>query len=401
MLRPILSAMMRNKTGSVLVAMQIAIALAVIINAVFIVQQRVAHVNRDSGMDIENLIAVGSYGFADDYDQHATVDADLELLKSLPGVTSVTPTRGIPLSGSGSASGFTASADDDAESFNANFYTMDNTAFETLGIQLKAGRNFRAEEIVRVRDDAGMRPSLVIVTEALAAKLFPDDTDYVGRVIYDNPDQALEIVGIIEQMHGAWVNWDSLDQVAIFPVIVNGPHIRYLVRADKDKVAALVPLIEEKLAGSNTTRLINMVQTMTETAARSYSRDKGMAVALIVVIAMLVIVTALGIVGLAAFNVRQRTKQIGTRRAVGARRSDILKYFLAENWLMTTGGVVVGVALTLVLNYYLATEYSLDKLDPVYLPVGVLAMWGLGLLAVLGPARRASTISPAVATRTV
>ena len=68
---------------------------------------------------------------------------------------------------------------------------------------------------------------------------------------------------------------------------------------------------------------------------------------------------------------------------------------------MTTAGVVLGVALTMLLNYHLATEYSLDKLDPVYVPVGILAMWALGLLAVLGPARRASMISPAIATRTV
>jgi putative ABC transport system permease protein len=126
-----------------------------------------------------------------------------------------------------------------------------------------------------------------------------------------------------------------------------------------------------------------------------------MAIVLGVVVLLLIIVTGLGIVGLAAYTVRQRTKQVGTRRAVGARRGDILVYFLTENWLMTTAGVVAGVVLALLLNYYLATEYSLDKLDPVYLPAGILAMWLLGLLAVLGPAQRATRISPAVATRTV
>lgn len=401
MLRPILSAMTRNKTGAILVAMQISIALAVIINSVFIIQQRVAYINRDSGMAIDEIIAGRSFGFAEDYDQHSTVAADLALLRNLPGVKSVTPTRGIPLSGSGSATHYTIKPEMPDGGTSANYYYMDETAVDTLGINLKAGRSFRAEEVIRITDpDVFTHASVAMVTEAFAKKMFPDESDYVGQVFYSD-DEAIEVIGVIEKMHGAWVSWDDFEQVVIFPIIEAGPIIGYLVRAEADQVAALAPRIEDELASSNTTRLISTVMPLSEIAARSYSRDRGMAVALMIVIGLLITVTALGIVGLAAFNVRQRTKQIGTRRAVGARRADILSYFLAENWLLTTGGVILGIVLTYALNYYLATQYSLDKLDPVYVPLGVLAMWGLGLLAVLGPARRASTISPAVATRTV
>ncbi len=401
MLRPILSAMSRNKTGAVLVALQIAIALAVIINAVFIVNQRLAFINRDSGIDVDNLIAVWSFGFTEDYDQQATVAADLDLLRNMPGVRSATPTRGVPLSGSGSATSFADNPEDEGEHVSANYYTMDETLLDTLGIELAAGRNFRPEEIDRLTDSSGYDAKIALVTKDFASKLFPDTTDYVGEIMYDDPNKPVEIVGVIERMHGAWVGWENLGNVVIFPVVVNGPHVRYLVNVEPGQVDKLMPRIEEALAASNTTRIISRVRTMTEVAGRSYSRDKGMAVALLVVIGMLIIVTALGIIGLAAFNVRQRTKQIGTRRAVGARRADILRYFLAENWLMTTGGVIAGVALTLMLNYHLATEYSLEKLDPVYVPFGIVAMWALGLAAVFWPARRASMISPAVATRTV
>ena len=104
---------------------------------------------------------------------------------------------------------------------------------------------------------------------------------------------------------------------------------------------------------------------------------------------------------LRCFVVRHRTKQIGTRRAIGARKIDIIRYFLVENWLMTTMGVVLGTVLTVALNYVLVTQYSLTRLDPAYIPIGILTLWGLGLLAVLGPARKAAGIAPAVATRTV
>ena len=401
MFRPILSAMTRNKTGVVLVAMQIAIALAVIVNALFIVQQRLAFMQRDSGMAIDDIVALRSFGFGEDYDQQATVVDDLDLLRGLPGVISVTPTSAFPVSGSGSANHLSQEPSDMDDGVPANYYSMDHTALDTLGVTLAAGRTFRPEEVMRIADrNNWTRPNVAMATRAFLKKMFPDDSDYIGKSVYEG-DHAFEIIGVIEHMHGAWVTWDGFEQVVIFPAIEPGPSIGYLVRTEPGKAEGLRATLEDELSSSNTSRLINDARTLAEYAKRSYSRDRAMAFALSTVIALLITVTALGIVGLAAFNVRTRTKQIGTRRAVGARRSDILRYFLAENWLMTTGGVVLGVVLTLALNYYLATEYSLDKLDPVYVPLGILAMWALGLLAVLGPARRASTISPAVATRTV
>ena len=129
--------------------------------------------------------------------------------------------------------------------------------------------------------------------------------------------------------------------------------------------------------------------------------DTGMAVLLAVIVVLMVAVTGVGIVGLASFAVRQRVKQIGTRRAVGARRRDIVHYFMLENWLMTTAGVGLGTLLAFGINYWLVSSFELERINALYIPVGVVLLWGLGLLAVAGPARRAATISPAVATRTV
>ena len=113
-----------------------------------------------------------------------------------------------------------------------------------------------------------------------------------------------------------------------------------------------------------------------------------------------VIVVGAGIFGLATFNVSTRTKQIGTRRAVGARRSDIVRYFLVENWMITTGGIVLGCVMALAVGYWLSSEYHLPRVDLYYLVAGVLVLWGIGTLAAWQPARRAAKVSPALATRT-
>jgi|GEM_PF-2852764 len=87
--------------------------------------------------------------------------------------------------------------------------------------------------------------------------------------------------------------------------------------------------------------------------------------------------TALGIVGLTSFSVRQRTKQIGTRRALGARRIDIVRYFMTENWLITSIGVSLGAVLAVALNYWLVNLYSIPPISWYYIPVGILCLMGV------------------------
>jgi putative ABC transport system permease protein len=143
------------------------------------------------------------------------------------------------------------------------------------------------------------------------------------------------------------------------------------------------------------------VRSLQEMAANSYRRDRGMAIILSVVITLLIGLTALVIVGLSSFNVTQRTKQIGTRRALGARRIDIIRQFMLENWLVTTAGALMGVILTGVVAYWMETSFSLERLDWRFVPAGIVVLWILSSLAVFEPARRAASVPPAVATRSV
>jgi putative ABC transport system permease protein len=113
----------------------------------------------------------------------------------------------------------------------------------------------------------------------------------------------------------------------------------------------------------------------------------------------LLLITALGIVGLASFWVQQRTKQIGIRRALGATRGQILRYFQIENFLIAGIGIALGMLLAFGLNQLLMSKYELPRLPLLYLPAGALILWLLGQLAVLGPARRAAMVPPAIATR--
>jgi putative ABC transport system permease protein len=160
-------------------------------------------------------------------------------------------------------------------------------------------------------------------------------------------------------------------------------------------------LVEGHLSKSNPDREIDYVRPLNYFRDLSYLSDRAMSIYLGTVLALIVAVACLGIFALATFNVSTRTKQIGTRRAVGARRRDIVRYFLVENGLITSAGVVVGCALALAAGYWLSLQYALPRLNLYFLVGGVLLLWAIGQLAAWQPARRAATVPPSVATRTV
>jgi putative ABC transport system permease protein len=399
-IRPIVSALLRNKTGAVLIALQIAVTLAVVVNAAHIIKQRLDLMSRPTGIDVENIFQVQSIDFTGAVSFQERVRQDLELLRGLPGAVSATAIGSIPLSGGGNVTTYSTTPESDAQTPSANYFQLDEHGLETLGVNLIAGRNFRKEEVEYRDPNSSDFVDVVIITQAFADRLFPDG-DALGATLYDGLGSPATIIGIIEHMHGSWVDSDRIGEVVLQPEISEGNFVRYAVRAEAGRRDELMSVVERKLADLDPERVVRGIRSLEEIASVSYRGDRMMATLLSAVIVLLISVTALGIVGLASFSVKSRTKQIGTRRAIGATRPDIIRYFMVENWLITTGGVALGSVLALAFNVWLVRTFELPKLEVVYIPLGIVMLWVLGLIAVLGPARRAASIAPAIATRTV
>lgn len=398
---PMLSALMRSKTGPVLVALQIAVTLAIVINSLFIIMQRVEKMNRDPGMDVDNVIVTYVRGFGVNFDVVDSITNDIDLIKSIPGVVAATVTNQVPLSGSGSGTGLRTVPDETIEPVSTGRYRWSEEGLDALGIELSRGRNFYTEEVDYVLPDSnpGAPPS-VLITQDLADDLFGEE-DALGKSVYWGSMETSTVVGIIGHMQGSWVNWDKLGNVVIQPGKPAYTTNKYVVRVEPGMRDQLTPIIEQKLGESNRQRVVKSVRSLEEMAARTYRRDRGMAIILSIVISLLIGLTALVIVGLSSFNVTQRTKQIGTRRALGATRMDIIKQFMLENWLITAAGAVLGIILTALVAYWLEVSFELPRLDWRYMPAGIFTLWVLSTLAVIEPARRASSVSPAIATRSV
>lgn len=399
---PILAALTRHKTGTILVALQIAVSLSIVVNAASMVHFWTSKIDGPTGMDTHNMIAAQVRGVSANYDSLANVTRDLDMLRQLPGVKSATIINQVPLSSSGSSTGIRTVPDENATPVTTAIWQTDQYGVRTLGVNLVQGRDFYPDEVQVVipGKTKPVSPKVVIVTQALADKLFPGG-DALGKTFYWSGDKPCTIVGIVNRMAGAWPDWEGFQRNLIEPRITAGQRVTYLIRTAAGRRDRLIPVIQQQLAKLNPDRVIRYVRAEDDIIKRTFDLDRSMVHILIAFITLLLGLTTLVIVGLVSWFVSQRTKQIGTRRALGATRGDILRYFLVENWLITTLGAIGGCIFTVIVGYWLSTSFELPRLDWRYLAASVFALWLISLFAAYWPARRAAAVSPAVATRTV
>ena len=305
----------------------------------------------------------------------------------------------VPISGSGSSSTVSATEDDanNDEDRGAGFFRGDSHILNTFGLKLASGRNFKPNEIVY--SQTFVEPKVVMITQSLADKLYPKN-DALGNQIYFWGTSAT-IVGIIEKLAGPWPSTTQFMDNLIQPIISLSNFNRIIVRIEKSLVSEMLVSVEKTLLARNANRVISNVRSLDEIKRRSYSDDYAMTKILWSVVILLISITLLGIIGIVSFNVNQRIKQIGTRRALGARKIDIQRYFITENILITSMGLVVGTLIAIVFSLYLAQTFSIPQIDWYYYPLGTLVMLLVGISAVWVPAQRASNVSPAVATQSI
>jgi putative ABC transport system permease protein len=403
-LHPIASALGRNKTGLILIALQVALTLAIVVNSLFIIVQRLDRMGRPSGLDEANMFSLRNQPLvaAREPDLGALA-VDLDTLRAMPGVLDATASNSVPLSNGGWSTGISKTPPDPSgrgrSDASTAVYLVDDHGLNTFGVNLIAGRNFRPDELVPLVPNRPYEPGAVIVSKTLADKLFPDG-NALGQTVYAfGRDKAPVIVGIVERLQSAWPRWKDTEHALLAPGLVT--ENRYVVRTQPGQLDAVLRDVESKLRAVNDRRVVHDIQDFRQIRAEAYKRDRAMAIMLITVIVALLLITGLGIVGMASFWVTSRTKQIGTRRALGARKRDVTRYFQLENLMITGVGLAAGALLAYGFNFWLMQQYELPRLAWYYVPLGAVALCALGQLAVLGPALRGAGVPPAVATRSV
>jgi putative ABC transport system permease protein len=401
---PILAALKRQKTAAALIAIEIALSCAIICNALFLIIHRLERSQVASGIAETELVRIRTAGLGGDENPNARAREDAASLASVPGVKAVTLTNQVAFGNSSWNTSVRLSKDQKNSSANVGSYYGDENLLETLGVRLIAGRDFSPDEYVDFDDllaSSAKEPNVVIITQTLARKLFGDDNP-LGKEFYSG-DQPSRVIGVVD--HLVRPRFDSdlgfADTSMIQPIRLNAKYGMFLLRTAPENREAVIDAAKKKLRETSPNRIVLNADTVEKIRSDFFKQDRVMAGLLVAVVVALLIVTALGIVGLASFWVQRRRRQIGIRRALGATRTQILRYFQTENFLIVTVGIVIGMGAAFAISGWLMRQYEVPRLPLHYLPVGALALWLLGQLSVLAPALRAASVPPATATRSV
>jgi len=246
----------------------------------------------------------------------------------------------------------------------------------------------------------------IIITQVMADAIFPDE-DPLGKLVVNGSGTTLTVIGILKRAQAVY--WAPYDEYASFtPGRVNFNE-GYLVRIDRSDLGAMdfaeaktevMTSLSEKLQAEDPDREV-LVETIDEVKKINLGRYIIINSIIGSVAILLIVVTAFGNYGQMSYTILKRTKQIGIRRALGATRGYIFKYFLAEHAIVTILGMIPGGLLMLGLNFVIISAIGYGNFEWQHIAICMTFMLIVGFLSALLPVIRATTISPAVATQTV
>jgi putative ABC transport system permease protein len=398
----VLIALRKHRIATFLIALQISLACAVLCNACFLIVQRAHDMRINSGVNESDLglIKLSGVNASRAVDLNARV---IDSIRHVAGVKDAGVVSSVPFGDSAIRAGVFL---DDARQSSVgvvDFYLGDTHATGALGMRLVAGRLPSADEYTPVAQFVPLNAP-VLITRVLAEHFWPGQNP-IGKQFWAI-DTQFRVIGVVDHLSVSQPGGGEAKDPdwSVFVPALAGPNLvgHYLVRAEHGDLDRVMLRTRDAVIQAAPDAVLDMESTasLPELRHRYFESSRVMIALLVAVIVALLGTTALGIVGLASFWVAQRRKQVGTRRALGATRTDILRYFQIENFIIVTVGIVIGTGLTYVLNFELMRVYEVPRIPGLYVPVGAVALWILGQLAVLLPALRAASISPMEAIRT-
>jgi predicted permease len=392
---------------SLLVTGQIALSMVLLIGAALLIESFYRLHRVDPGFQPKNLltakIALPRARYDTDQKREAFFRELMPRLEQLPGLRSASlamllPTTAWIRTNITDVEGRPALDPGDAASY-AVVQSTTPDYFRTLGIPLKRGRAFAPRD-----NTADSRP-VMIVNETLARRLWPDypnGANPVGLHVKEAYDKALgwiEIVGIAADIHEGGLASDAVAEFYL-PCAMHPPLTAFLIARTEGDPMRLAGTIRERVLSIDRDQPISDVRTM-ESVFEATLGERRLTMLLLGVFASVALLLAtVGIYGVVAYSVAQRTREVGIRRALGAQQGDILRLILGQGLGMVLGGITIGIGGAFVLTRVMKKLlFHVNATDPrIFAGIALLFV----IVALAGsylPARRAARIDPMAALR--
>jgi len=390
----------RNRMRATLEVAEIALALVLLIGAGLMIKTFVLLNSVDAGIHPENVLtlnlAIGGKKYAETQARAPFVSEVLHRVEQLSGVQSAAVVTDIPLSGDIDAEGFSIEgrqdpAPDRKLSWNVNI--VGPGYLRTLGIPLLKGRDFTER-------DSASAPLVALINQSLARKYWPSQDPIGARISSDKKTWAT-IRGVVGDVRQGGLGAEPVPEVYLSYLQdpFAWPYLTMLVHTSVDPMK-LVASIQSAIWSVEKDLPITSIKTMEQIRSHSIAQPRLTALLLSVFAALALILAAVGIYGVMAYSVTQRTHEMGLRMALGARASDVLALVVGQGMLLAGAGIVLGLAgafaMTRVLEKFL---WGVRPTDTFTFIVVSLLLVAVALLASYLPARRATRVDPMVALR--
>jgi putative ABC transport system permease protein len=388
----------RNRARSVLIVTEIALALVLLVGAGLLIKsfKRLGEV--DPGFKPDNVMTMqlslprAKYGKPEQ--QSAFIQQVLERVEAVPGVGSASVVAAPPFGG------FTASRyfqiegrppRPAGEGFNAGYNSASPNYFQTLGIPLRRGRDFTGQDVMGT-------PEVVIINEAMARRFWPDE-DAIGGRLRIGEDAWRTVVGVVGDVRHTGL--DEEPKPEMFYPYLQSPlsFMTLMVRSTTDE-QSLRASIQREIRAVDPDLPVYGIKSMEQLISESVSPRRLNMILLTTFAIVALVLAALGIYGVMAYSVSQRTHEIGIRMALGAQRGDVLKMIVGQGMILTLTGIGIGLAASFGLTRLMASLlYGVTATDPLTFIVVALVLGTVALMASFIPARRATRVDPMEALR--
>lgn len=395
-----------NRLRSFLVVSEVALALILVIGAGLMVKSFLLLQSENPGFNPRNIlttrISLPRPKYPKPSQQAAFFQQVVERLKATPGVETAAVVTSVPIGGTNMLVPFTIEGrpTNPEQMPKAYYRAISSDYFRAMGIQLKRGRYF-------IDADSEETPPVALINESMARSFWPDD-DPIGKQITINfpsdlanygPPVAREIVGVVGNVkHGGLEHQPEPEMYA--PFLQNPLLFMTLLVRTTGEPASMAGSVRAAVWSIDKDQPVAPMVTMEEILDRSVAQPRFRTLLLSVFAALALALAALGVYGVMAYLVEQRTREIGVRMALGAKTGDVLRLILGYSLRLTLIGVVIGLGASFLLTRLVASLlYSISPLDRATFAVTPLLIILVTLIASYVPARKAMKVDPVMALR--